>query len=564
MVNTPTHSHLRLAVALSCIFVFGAVWLSGLANGAAPAQKPDRIVATDYPDLHAAVEAAKTLGVYHVYVPSGIHTLDKTLDLANLTWDPARDKDGKMTAARNQTMIFEGAGQTTILIANTGKAPAVDLSGSHVGMTLRDFCLQTPFNDDGWQEGSNVGILLGRLRNAGGVIRERDDPKWKSVPSAGGHSFTNVRVRGHFKTAAVYNHTSETNGFRHCHFTNTYGDAFIFTNLHKHPVQSPKAPLAISSNVGQYFLDCAFQGGVNNGVGLRVQGGDVTLIQCFFAAKKDGCYAGVYLDGTHHARGISIRDTRMENSHAYCVVAVGAVSDVLLEGGQWISSKENILHLEKVPEKAGPHRYVGNPSDQGWAQNWIVRNLKLSKSFEDDPALTIEKIGANANPTVMRFDGLVDSHIDSNNYYIQRIRDGKREYVMDSPLLVVEKYSRRNTIEVPSREAVNLGPDARGNVITALLDDHPCEPIPALWRSGVRLSRDPKNYDTGVRRLYLNPDTGPSLLNVGIINVNELKDPRTGDVALHDGTGFADKRPRLAVYDGSKWLFFDPATPDAK
>jgi hypothetical protein len=123
-------------------------------------------------------------------------------------------------------------------------------------------------------------------------------------------------------------------------------------------------------------------------------------------------------------------------------------------------------------------------------------------------------------------------------------------------MLVVEKYSRRNTFEMPSREAVDLRGDARGNEIIALADGAAGEAVPALWRAAERTaSADYKPYDDGIRRQYVGPDGPGSLLNLGLQNVLAIREPRAGDLALHDGTGFADKLPRLAVFDGERWRF---------
>ena len=43
------------------------------------------------------------------------------------------------------------------------------------------------------------------------------------------------------------------------------------------------------------------------------------------------------------------------------------------------------------------------------------------------------------------------------------------------------------------------------------------------------------------------------------MNVFEIEKSRKGDLALHDGTGFEDGQPRLAVFNGQKWLFLDIA-----
>ena len=167
----------------------------------------------------------------------------------------------------------------------------------------------------------------------------------------------------------------------------------------------------------------------------------------------------------------------------------------------------------------------------------------------------------------IRLDSLQDSRITNNNHWVSVNKSGEDIKIL-VPHIVVEKYSRRNTFEVPSREAVELRGDAKGNSIVALCDDSE-DKIPSLWLSGwtdapgdkVRSlglypSARQKYYD-GTRRTYINPDDGLSLLNLGRVNVFEIEKSRDGDFVLHDGTGFEDGEPRLAVFNGRKWLFFD-------
>ena len=66
---------------LAALIVMAAVFAPFQAALQA-AEKPHTIVVTDYPDIHAAVAAARKLGVGRIYVPAGIYYLDKTLDLS--------------------------------------------------------------------------------------------------------------------------------------------------------------------------------------------------------------------------------------------------------------------------------------------------------------------------------------------------------------------------------------------------------------------------------------------------------------------------------------------------
>jgi len=538
------------------------------------AKRPHTIVVTDYPDIHAAVKAARDLGVGRIYAPAGVYVLDKTLDLSGLGWSPLRETAGEKFVAHFGPVTFEGAGERTILIAKTGDTPAIDLSGSHPGMVLRDFVLQTPFDEtkpagEWWQPGSAVGILLSRM--SGVAFDKPDLPPTGDAPSSGDHVFHNVTVRGSYATAAVLSWHGELNSFYHCRFQNTMGDGFIYGGgaIPTWPgARSPYRRAGISSNVGVGFYYCSFSGTRRGSVGLRVSAaGDVYVIGGYFGTGQDA-FAAIYLDGTVRVQNFILRDVRMENQGGHNLYAAGAVRDVLIEGGEWVSmNSENIRHMERVPNAEGAHRKVSDPRGAGHAANWVIRGLRFSRDFEDDPALA----GSKAKPSdkgyvAMLFDGLLDSRIGNISYYVRRSPLGKpyttREIVADTPMLVVEKYSRRNTFETASREAVELRGDARGNEIIALADGAAGEAVPALWRAAERTaSADYKRYDDGIRRQYVSPDGPGSLLNLGPQNVLAIKQPRPGDVALHDGTGFADKQPRLAVYTDGRWRFFQ-LSPD--
>jgi len=554
-----------LVAALLLALLFALVPCAGQTE---TPRRPHTIVVTDYPDIHAAVAAARELGVGRIYVPAGVYVLDKALDLSGLSWSPLRDTAGEKLVPHFGPVIFEGAGERTILIAKTGDTPAIDLSGSHPGMVLRDFVLQTPFDEtkppgEWWLPGSAVGILLSRMSNVDSANPNAGPTG--DAPSSGDHVFSNVTVRGSYATAAVLSWHGEVNSFDHCRFQNTTGDGFIYGGgaIPTWPgARSPYRRAGISSNVGVGFYYCSFSAGRDNGVGLRVSAaGDVYVIGGYFSS-GNGAFAAVYLDGTVRVQNFILRDVRMECSHGYNLYAVGAVRDVLIEGGECISmNSENIRHMERAPDADGAHRKVSDPQGAGYAANWIIRGLRFSRDFEDDPALA----GSKAKPSdkgyiAMVFDGLLDSRIGNISYYVRRSPLGQpyttREIVTDTPMLVVEKYSRRNTFEMPSREAVDLRGDARGNEIIALADGAAGEAVPALWRAAERTaSADYKPYDDGIRRQYVGPDGPGSLLNLGLQNVLAIREPRAGDLALHDGTGFADKLPRLALFDGERWRF---------
>jgi hypothetical protein len=76
-----------------------------------PPKRPHTVVVTDYPDIHAAVAAAREQGVGRIYAPAGVYVLDKTLDLSGLSWSPLRDTAGEKCVPHFGPVIFEGAGE---------------------------------------------------------------------------------------------------------------------------------------------------------------------------------------------------------------------------------------------------------------------------------------------------------------------------------------------------------------------------------------------------------------------------------------------------------------------
>ena len=488
--------------------------------------KPEKIVATDYASLQEAVDAAKRLKVRHLYMPPGTYDIDKTL---NLTTD------------FGYNLIFEGAGWSTILNARTADTPAIDLTNTRY-MVLKNFSLQG---------NASIGMLMARMGPG----------QWpqKSPPSTGNHEFHNVQIHGFFKKACALSYDAETNFYYSCDFSNRAdgGDGFIITDYNREGAKSPYLEFGDSTNTSFYFYGTAFRAKGNGSVGLRISGASSVFTIGGFVRSEDS-FAGIYLDGTGHAGQITIRDVHMEGSARHNLYAVGAVRNILIEGGYWGCGADaaNIRHQERVPGGERAHQHVAFPEASGRAENWNIRNLLLSRSGTADPT----------SPRI-RFDGLQDSRFTNINYYVSVDRSGGEIKTL-VPHIVVEKYSRRNSFEVPSREAVQLRGDAKGNRIVALGDDGE-DKIPSLWLSGwtdapgnevrgmgLHPSARQKYYD-GTRRTYVKPDDGLSLLNLGVVNVFKIEKSRKGDFVLHDGTGFEDGEPRLAVFSGQKWLFFD-------
>ena len=515
--NSRTSGIVRLtAVTLSLTVLVGIGW----GETSSAEDQRERIIATDYSSIQEAIDSARELGILHIYVPAGKYEIAKTLNLTGFHGG-----------------ILEGAGcYTTIIQAATGSTPGMDLTNSSA-IVLKNFQLTGT---------GSVGILM-RGKSPGRSSEQ-------SIMSSGNHKVHNVRVTG-FSKAAVLSSDSEPNYFYTCFFASG-GAAVVITDYDREGVTSSDMAIEGSANNTTYFYGTIFIAAGPDAAGLRISGATSVFIEGGFV-NNTGSFAGIYLDGTGHLGQITIRDVHMEGATKHNIYAVGAVRNVIIEGAYWdISGSEtaNIRHQERIPGRDGAHQYVAFPDASGRAENWNIRNVLLVRAAG----------GAPTGPRI-RFDGLQDSRI-SNIHYLVSLSDIKTLV----PHIVIEKYSRRNVFEVPSREAVELRGDAKGNTIVALCDDSE-DKIPLLWQSGwtdapgggpngVRwmglyaMARQ-KYYD-GTRRTYIKPDAGLSLLNLGVVNVFEIEKSRKGDFVLHDGTGFEDSEPRLAVFNGDQWLFF--------
>ena len=287
----------------------------GFGEESSAIDKPERIIATDYSSIQEAIDAAKRLKVFHIYIPSGTYNVNETLNLTGLHGG-----------------IFEGTGSyTTILQTATGNTPAMDLTNS-VGLVLKNFQLTGS---------GSVGILMARK----GPERLLE----QSIPSSGNHEVRNVKAVG-FGEAAVMSYGSGPNYFYSCHFS-CGGAAVLITDYNREGVKSPyvelrdsantttdnregaKGPdleLGNSTNTTTYFYGTLLIGGGGGSVGLRVSGAsDVSVIGGMICAD----FAGVYLDGTGHLGQITIRDVHMEAIGQHSVYAVGAVRNVIIEEG---------------------------------------------------------------------------------------------------------------------------------------------------------------------------------------------------------------------------------------
>lgn len=538
MKQTTSIVELFASLVIVASFLFGSAAVAQVQNG----KKPDTIIATEYPDLNAAVDAAKRLQVGRLFMPAGVYKIKKTLNLSGL---PRESQD---------LIVIEGMGRATQLVADTGKDPVIDMTGSG-GLVLRNFDIRTPLKDGKWQPEGSVGILMARNKGNG---------------SAGHHRLEGVAVMGNFSVACVVSYCSEENTYYDCHFLNVGGstgsvggDSFVFSGINREGVTSPFHKLGQSTNVVATFYGCWFHAEKKDGVGLRIStASSVYLYSCFFSTYEKA-FSAIYLDESSDVRFSSVRQ---EGSSGHSIYAVGGVSDIMLDSCNLSANDAEAIHYEEnVPSFEGPHKFTSKPGTTHLARkafNWTISGCSLPRVIHADPEVKLDPTKpVPEGLTNLRFESLQESRFQNNVYGGYRVKPGgaisfpPKELISDEPVVVVEKYSRRNYFETPSREAIVLWGDAKANTVVAMADDLD-QSVPRL--RSLRDAPGRQQHFDGRKRTYVDPDSSGSLMNFGLVNVYKLDRPRKGDVAMHDGTNFADKQARLALFDGVKWVFFKP------
>jgi len=187
-----------------------------------------RVIATDYPNLQAAVDALPDR-TGEVYIPRGDYVLTSALDLTSAS------------TGCLEGLTLAGAGRATRLVAQTAGQPVLDLTGAS-RCIIRD--LRIDANAGPYP---NVGILL--ARNAGG------EP-------AGDHRFVNLLFEGQFTVANVYSLGSTGNRFFGCLFINTAPSAHnvVWSPDNVAGVTSPYrgAPASPCENRDLRMIGCTF------------------------------------------------------------------------------------------------------------------------------------------------------------------------------------------------------------------------------------------------------------------------------------------------------------------
>jgi len=529
---------MRVLTTVAVVVLFVSL---GAAADAADAKADSRqnrsmIISTDYPSINAAIEAAKKKKINHVYIPPGDYEITESINMSGIY--------GVFGAIK-----LEGAGHTTILNGKTKKDPIIDLTGS-AHCQIEDMYIRGVDAD--------VGILMAR------------PPGGRS--SAGSHVFYNVVVAGNFRVAAVNSIASELNRFVNCVFGNEApgADTFVFSQRNIYGVKSPyQGEPGVSTNTELRFYGCTIDNNGAGSVGLRISGGagNISIHGGYF--HHDG-FAAIYLDGSRGGGvcNLALKDVYVEAIKGdHVIYATGYVHHVSSSGGDWSSEKEIVL-AEDVPSTDIPAHRTAIKKPHGTPHRWEIRNTQMRQTVWLPEGKRPEDFGEFV---AMRFDRLQDSHIGpfsyTPNFLKQTGPNWLPDYAHNSREVVIKKYSRRNTFETGAREAIVLPGDAEGNKVIALHDPaRKTDEYTLLWRSGApKLDQvggerghisDYADPGPSVRRTYQMPDKGVALMNLGVIDVRKIKGARRGDIAIHDGSGYTDGQPRLAVFNGRKWVFF--------
>jgi len=507
-------------------------------------KKPPIIVATDYATVNAAVDAARKLNVNRIYIPAGEYEITKTINMTG--------RYGIRGA-----LILEGAGVTTILNGKTGGKPIIDLSGSAYCQVNNMYIKNVD---------ANIGILM--ARNKGGA-------------GGGGNSFHDIDLHGPFSIAAVYSCCGEVNRYFNCSIVNTYtgetnGDAFIFTQYNIHKIKSPYiGEIGQSTNTEVAFFGCIIGSYGPASAGVRIVGG-ADNISIFGGYHHFNGFAAFYFDGSQGAvSNVNIDGLRIETSKGkHCIYATGRVDNVTVRGGEW-SSKEELIRAEDViPNTEGAHATVTKKDRRyGIPYNWRIREITLLRTIWS-PEDKKEEIRAKAPKFVaMRFDSLEESTIENITFRANFLEQEGGNWLSRPAdkysLVAIDKFSRRNSFVVESKDMVELSGDASANRIVALHDlQNPEDKSVPFWQNALPEKEhweknsfmynvnQHRQLPAGIRRDYVQADKGISLLNLGTIDVRTIKGARAGDIAIHNGAGFADGKARLAVFDGKEWMYF--------
>jgi hypothetical protein len=398
--------------------------------------RPGRVIATDYPNLQAAVNALPDR-TGEVYLPPGEYVLEKTLDLS---YPPGGYQGG---------IKLVGAGRRSRIIGKTRGQPVIDLTGAN-------HCLIQDLNIE-YEEGNpevapNVGLLLARNPDGG---------------SAQEHRFTNVNLIGYFSVANVYNITSELDRFIGCIFINKApgGHNLVWSSDNFAHVESPSRGRirTLYSNTELRVIGCSFYnwGGGEGGSNVHLRGFtmDATVRDCYMNPPQGGhaVYLGMSSQGGP-VRDAEFTNLRIEGENATDVFRIeGRAENVAIRHCCLIYGEGRALNADAVSYLAFEHNDV-----------WNVRGWK----------------------TAIRAESLSESRIVSNLFTFDNW-EGKNPQA-GPEVVITGTHSARNLLQVPDRRMV-VYQNLEGTVIDAPGEEGTHRLYLGEYASGVTLNLTPVN-----------------------------------------------------------------------
>ncbi|MHB9025634.1 MAG: hypothetical protein ACYC7E_15935 [Armatimonadota bacterium] len=409
------------SLLILCLLLFPA---AGYAAKVGP------LVATDFPDLHAAVDELRKTGG-SLYIPTGYYTVTETINLSGLGY--------------SKGIRIYGDGRGSVIVGDTKGKPIIDLTATGM-LSVEQLRISS--------KSANIGILHGR--SGGG--------------SAGCCNYSFLFMDGEYSLACIYNLGSEVNRHFNCMFWNHAkgGHGYIFTGKNYFNAESPFQKLDQSAcNTDLSFYGCFW--GVYGGTGKEVNlylAGPVTADVCVYGgdmSNKNGGRAAVLLDGRGtHLLSIRIQGVRFETQGArHCVEAVdGYMPDVQIRENMMLSEEECIYAV-------GPGR----------KENWTISDNMLESWKQADwgqqTGRSAIRIGFLSNSTINATSGRLDRSRapgGADSAGAPTASTETRRFARMS--IVVENESTGNHFTVRKSEDIRL-PAATAATRVSVLNDGP-------------------------------------------------------------------------------------------
>jgi hypothetical protein len=498
------------------------------APASAVTTPPGCIIASQYPDLQAAVDALPYPGGI-VWLPPRSYTLKRPLNLAG-TYNSGQ---------RTRWITLQGSGKSnTTITGDFPDQPLVDATCAGY-LTIRDLTFAGK---------CRTLWLSARRQGAGG----------------GGNLFENCIFRGDHVPVTMWLIGSECNRFFNCEIYNstTNGVCVAFLPVKQfmargisYHIESPYVgrDMTGSSTTELRFYGSFIHSWGLNSIGLYAQGSTADI--SINGGYHSNCgFASIYLDGTLANVGDSaFRDLRIEGETGlYCLYATGAVRQVTIESGNWGSAGEVVRY------EAARKGYAANTGAEGWC----IRNASLT--IQDQSIRAPDKTGALCKCTrsqraILRLDRMENCRIENiwvrayqivrtpkksasgekqNDYgtVIQNKNFGDEERLeyYNPKLVVCSDWARGCSIQAACAADVVLPADSRGNRIECLTDDGE------------------------VRRTYYSGGA-PQLINLSPVNLASIQRPKLGDLVLAIRPN--GQPPHLALFDGQRWQILGETHP---